>query len=232
LPPSTADPQGVTAYAPENLCIQQGDVVVFNTIGGWDGTPAGPFAMGTPLQIFSRIPAAVVSEFTGADSTNNGAILTGTPVAGRELLLRATVGTGPDGTGLCPGGGGTPAPPPPPPPPPPPAAGRVQKATIPSQRLTVSRLGKLRVGLFCRSGPSRCVGSLRVMTRGATPKSLGSTPFSIASAKTAHATVQLNRRGRALLTAGGGRLAAKLVAQTRPGGASRRSTLLATLRRR
>jgi hypothetical protein len=234
LPPSTAPASGITEYLPENLCVQQGDVVAFNTVGGFGAL----FPMGTPLQIFSRIPTAVVSEFTSADQTNNGAILRGTPVAGRELLMQATVGTQGDGTGLCPGGGTTPppagtTPPPPPPPPPPPAtSAKVQKATIPTQRVTVSKAGRLKVGLFCRSGPSRCSGTLRVMTRGTKAKSLGSTTFAIASGKTAHPTVRLNSRGRALLKAGSGRLAVKLVAETKPGGASRRSTLLTTLRRR
>jgi hypothetical protein len=121
-------------------------------------------------------------------------------------------------------------PPPPPPPPPPPQP--VQRATLGQQRVTVSKTGKLVVSLFCRTGPSRCYGTVRVNSRARTPTSLGSGAFSIAAGKTGHATVQLNAIGRKRFNAGGGRLPVNLVAQTRPGGPPRRSTLAVTLHRR
>ena len=118
-PPRTADPQGITSYTPENFCVDAGDVLAFNTNGGWDGIPdrSGPFPDGTPFQVFSAVSGAVVSDFTGHNMTGNGAILTPTPRADRELLLQLTLATGPDATPLCPGGTlgvGTPPPPPPP----------------------------------------------------------------------------------------------------------------------
>lgn len=234
LPPSTADPQGITQYLPENLCARAGDVLIFNTVGGHD--PAGgPFVEGTPLQIFSRVPNAVASGFMAPNMTNNGNVLTQdtSRTAGLELLMQMTLGTGPDGTGLCPGGtrGGTPATPPPPPgtTPRPPA---VQRARIGTQRVTVSRRGTLGVSLYCSAGPSRCIGSVRVLTRGARPVSLGSARFDIAARRTGRATIALNATGRRRFARSRGRLAVKLVADTRPGGASRRSTYLVTLRRR
>ncbi|MEA2221228.1 MAG: hypothetical protein QOJ35_3854 [Solirubrobacteraceae bacterium] len=118
VPPITADPEGITAYAPENFCVDPGDVIAFNTNGGWDGIVGGtgPYANGTPLQLFSNVPGAVISEFTGHNMTNNGAILTPTTQASHELLMQATLATGPDATPLCPGGtSGVPPPPPPPP---------------------------------------------------------------------------------------------------------------------
>jgi hypothetical protein len=239
LPPNGTDPQTVTEYVPVNLCVYQGDVVEFNTIGGWDGLPAGgPYPNGTPLQIFSRIPNGVVSEYTKDNGTNNGAIVTPTPGAGRELLMQVTVGTSADATGLCPGGGPPPPPPPGPPPPPPgpppppPPPPPVQRATLGTQRVTVSKTGKFVVSLFCRSGPSRCYGTVRAQSRARTPTSLGFGTFSIAAGSTGRSTAQLNKIGRKRFKAGGGRLPVNLVAETRPGGPGRRSKLAVTLRRR
>ena len=236
LPQAGADPQVVTTYEPENLCVRQGDIVIFNTVGGWDAG-SGLYPNGTPLQIFSRVPNAVLSGFTAADKTNNGDILTTTPLPDAELLMQATVGSGPDGTGLCPGGTAGLAGPgatPPPPPPPPPAAATVQKATLPAaQRVTVSSKGTLGVSLFCRTGPSRCAGTVRVKTRGTRPISLGLGTFDVASGRTGRASIRLNRTGRRrFFVFGRGRLRVTIAAETRPGGASRRATLAVTLRRR
>ncbi|MEA2220706.1 MAG: hypothetical protein QOJ35_3332 [Solirubrobacteraceae bacterium] len=233
LPEKGADPQTVTTFEPVNFCIATGDVLVFNTVGGWDGivNQTGPYPMGTPLQIFSRVAGASVSQFTGADQTNNGDVLTASPLAGHELLMQMTVGTGPDATPLCPGGtmgqanGGAPPPPPPPPPP--------QKATLPaSQKVTVSKAGKLSVSVFCLPGASACSGEVRIMSRGAKPRAIGLGSFNVGPKSTGHATVFLNKTGVRLLRGGRGRLSVSIVAETEPGGAPRQSTLRVTLRRR
>ena len=90
LPPLGADPQTVSEYVPENLCVYQGDAVVFSTVGGWDNSANGPYAGGTPLQIFSRVPNAVTSYYMKADATNNGDIVRFVPVAEHELLMQVT----------------------------------------------------------------------------------------------------------------------------------------------
>lgn len=235
LPERGADPQTISTYVPQDFCIDQGDVLVFNTVGGWDGVvnQSGPYPSGTPLQIFARVPGAVVSEFTGADMTNNGNILTASTARtqSHELLMQVTVGTGVDAVTHCPSGriasdgsivGTNSASP-----------VRIQKATLPAgQRVTVSRTGKLSISLFCLPGSSRCVGRVRVMSRGAAPRSLGSARFSIGAKRTGHASVLLNRTGRRLFAARRGRLGVRIVAETSPGGASRRSSLATTLRRR
>jgi hypothetical protein len=167
----------------------------------------------------------------GADQTNNGDVLTASPVSGHELLMQLTVGTGPDATPLCPGGtlgvpnGGAPPPPAPPPPP--------QKATLPaSQKVTVSKAGKLSVSVFCLPGASACSGEVRIMTRGAKPRAIGLGSFNIGPKSTGHATVFLSKTGVRLLRSGGGRLSVTIAAETEPGGAQRRSSLRVTLRRR
>ena len=109
LPGRGTPSQTISTFRPINFCIAKGDSVVFNTVGGWDGiaTGTGPYPNGTPLQIFSRATGSTVSEYMKADGTNNGAVITAKPATGRELLMRATVGTGKDGTALCKGGTGT-----------------------------------------------------------------------------------------------------------------------------
>lgn len=106
LPGRGTPSQRITSYRPINMCIAKGDSVVFNTVGGWDGIAnrTGPYPDGTPLQIFSRATGSTVSEYMKADGTNNGDVITAKPAAGRELLMRVTVGTGKDGTALCKGG--------------------------------------------------------------------------------------------------------------------------------
>jgi hypothetical protein len=240
--PKGTDPQTITSYEPINFCIETGELLVFNTVGGWDGIvdQSGPYPSGTPLQTFSRIPNSVVSEFEGAEQTNNGNVLTASTAktTGLELLMQMTLGTGPDATPLCPGGtmGVPPAGPPPPPPgppPPPPAPPAPQKATLPAkQRVTVSKIGKLSLSVFCLPGPARCVGAVRIRSKGATSKQIGSASFNVAAKTTGHATILLTKTGRKLFTSGRGKLAVSITADTNPGGASRRSTLATTLRRR
>jgi hypothetical protein len=242
LPTKGSDPQAITTFKPTNFCIDTGDVLVFNTVGGWDGVMnmSGPYPMGTPLQIFSSVPGAVVSEFEGANLTNNGNVLTANnrPGQGHELLMQMTVGTGDDATPLCPGGtkgvppasdtsnqAAKPAGPPPPP--------RVQKATLPAkQRVTVSRKGKLAVSVFCLPGAARCAGTVQVMSKGAGPKLLGTGRFDTAAKTSGRATIHLNTLGRRRFSSAHGRLGVRLVATTKPGGAEHTSSLSVTLRRR
>lgn len=111
LPGRGTPSQKITSYRPINFCVAKGDYVVFNTVGGWDGIPnrTGPYPDGTPLQIFANAPGSIVAEYTKANGTNNGNVITSKsgPGTGHELLMRMTVGTGKDGTGLCKGGTGT-----------------------------------------------------------------------------------------------------------------------------
>jgi hypothetical protein len=109
LPGKGTNPQTITTFRPVNFCIAKGDSLVLNTVGGWDGIAnrTGPFPDGTPLQIFSRVAGATVAEYTKAGGTNNGNVIHGTSTRGRELLMRLTVGTGKDATGLCKGGTGS-----------------------------------------------------------------------------------------------------------------------------
>jgi len=101
--PTAGDPQRVTTYRPENLCVAARQRIGFNTVGGWDGVPdrTGPYPDGTPLQIFGASPRASTGEYTAADGTNNGAVFEGRSRAGRELLMRLTLATGRDRSYEC-----------------------------------------------------------------------------------------------------------------------------------
>ena len=243
MPGRGTDPQAITTFEPINFCIETGEVLVFNTVGGWDGVVnrSGPYPDGTPLQIFSRVANARVSWFEGADLTNNGNVITAITddparpkrsTSGHELLMQMTLSTGVDATPLCPGGlKGVPPPPPPPPPPQPPAPPKVQKATLPDkQKVTVSKKGKLSVSVFCLPGAARCTGTVRITSKG---KQIGSGSFkSIAAKTTGHTTIFLTKTGRQRFTKGGGKLSVNIESETHPGGQSRRSALATTLRRR
>ena len=234
--PTTGDPQQITTYQPENLCVDKGDVVAFNTVGGWDGVAdqSGPYPGGTPLQLFSRVPGGSVSQFTGADKTNNGDVLRAddTRGAGQELLMQLTEGTASDAVFHCPGGLFNPykvatpvatrAPTPKAP----------QKVTIPRQRITVSRKGKLVVALFCQPGVTRCSGSVQLLSNHRTPKTLASQRYTIAAKSTGKVSLTLSPSARRMFKRSGQRLPVKVIAETAPGGAERIESAAVTLRNR
>lgn len=238
--PTLGDPQQVSTYHPENFCVAPGDVLAFNTVGGWDGivNQTGPYPGGTPLQIFSRVPGGSVAQFTGADKTNNDDSVRADHTRGRdhELLMQLTVGTAADAVFHCPGGlfnpykavaatpvpGGVAAVPKPKPP---------QKATIPRQRITVSRKGKLSVALFCQPGAAPCAGSVRLLSKHRRPKKLASRRYTIAAKSTGKVSLTLSPSARKLFKRSG-RLPVNVVAETSPGGAERIARAAFTLRKR
>jgi hypothetical protein len=236
--PRTGDPQQISSYQPENFCVDKGDVLAFNTVGGWDGiATGGPYPNGTPLLIFSGVPGGSVSQFSGADQTNNGDQVRANHSRGngQELLMQLTMGTAADSVFYCPGGlfnpykaapratgGGTTAPKP----------KAAQKATIPKQRITVSRKGKLSIALFCQPGVTRCSGSVQLLSRRRTPRKLASARYTIASKSTGKTSLTLSPSARRMFRHGGNRLDVNIVAETTPGGVTRISTAAATLIKR
>ena len=107
LPPKATDPQTITTYAPENFCIAAGDVLVFNTVGGWDGivTGTGPFPTARRCRS-SRASRRGRVGVLGAqrDGQRRRPQAEHAPGQGHELLMQLTLGTGPNATALCPGG--------------------------------------------------------------------------------------------------------------------------------
>lgn len=112
--PSSGDPNQVSSYAPQNLCVNQGDFLAFNDEGGFD---PNFYPQGVQFQVLANVPGSVTDSFSMHNGTGNGNDFTGMPMPGQELLMQWDLATGPDATPLCPGGtSGLPSPPPPPPP--------------------------------------------------------------------------------------------------------------------
>jgi hypothetical protein len=105
--PRTDDQNVVTTYAEPrlvNLCVNRGDVIALNTIGGSEFSPGGGVA-GSQLQVFSEVPGSTTRWYEKDGGTNNGATLPGsTELPSRELLMRTVVSSGPHSTDICPGG--------------------------------------------------------------------------------------------------------------------------------
>jgi hypothetical protein len=219
--------QTISTYEPENFCVAKGDVLAFNTVGGWDGIPAGgPYPRGTPLQIFAAAPGALVSQFNGADQTNNGDILTPDHVRGlgQELLMQLTLATGNDAAAPCPTGtaaaGAEPGQPavraqtaarP---------AGSAQATKILSQRATVTSKGSLKVALFCSpaSADRYCNGIVRVLSRERKPRVLAVRVYTIAAGKTRKAALRLSPAGRKLFAKANRRLRVRIQTVKHSGG--------------
>jgi len=231
-----ASSQTVTTYEPVNFCVTKGDALAFNTVGGWDGTTTGPYASGTPLQIFASAPGALVSQFNGADQTNNGAVFKPDLVRGRneELLMQLTLATGSDSSGLCPPdappGGAAP----------PPGSGSpggagspgtaAPRATITSKRVSLTRKGSLSVALFCKVGTgSSCAGTVSVLVSG---RVLATKSYAIGPANTRKVTLRLSSAGRRQFARAKQRLRVRIQTVTQPGGTAGTVTKAFTLRRR
>jgi hypothetical protein len=103
--PRTDDQQVVTTYNKlVNLCVNKGDIVDLNTIGGFEFRPDNSVA-GSQLQVFSDVPGSLVRWYEKDNGTNNGTTFPKfTESPDQELLMQTVVSTGPDATDFCPGG--------------------------------------------------------------------------------------------------------------------------------
>ncbi|HXD55742.1 MAG TPA: hypothetical protein VN618_13370 [Solirubrobacteraceae bacterium] len=113
----------VTGYAPGNFCVSQGDYVAFNDEGGFAAGEGGPppYPAGVPYQVIGRVPGASMDSFIRDSGTNNGTAISPSDRTnhdgfatneGEQLMLQATLATGPDASTSCPGGTKGAAPPP------------------------------------------------------------------------------------------------------------------------
>jgi hypothetical protein len=237
LPGLGADEQTVTRYSPENFCVSKGDVLAFNTVGGGDKTPDGPYANGTPLRIFASAPGALVSQFTAADKTNNGDTLKPDLARGegQELLMQLTLATGADANPLC----ATSAVPSSPPPSGGPAGSNApagpaaQQTRITSTRVTVTRKGSMSVSLYCSppSGGSACAGAVRVLPASGA-RAVASRGYTITAGKTAKVTLRLTAAGSRLFARSRRHLRVRIQTVTQPGAAANTVVKGFTLRAR
>ena len=244
--PTSGDPQQITTFVTKTrMCAFKGDFVAFNTVGGfdgvgdqrngYDGTPLSPYPMGTPLQIFAKVPGSITANYEKADGTNNGDTLRPSPLDGLELLMETTMGTGPDANQVCAGGSkGAPAPKPSPGPgggggtgESAPAPKAPQFARVVSSKISLNKKGQSAVTLYCGDGDaSGCSGTLQMVTRkGSQSVVIAKKGFSIARKGNGQLKLKLSKAGKKLFKKAGRKgLKVKLVAVTEPGGADHTSS--------
>lgn len=255
--PTSGDPNQVSVFKPENMCVSKGNFVALNTIGGWDGVanrdpangPTGPYPDGTPLQIFGSVPAATTQWFEAdgkwADQSTSGTPFTPRPgradkggtLAGEELLVQLVLGTGADSVFHCDGGTFNPYKGPEAPIAPKPGGGGappgVQKTTIPTQRVNVSRKGVAAMAVFCQPGAGQCSGKVTITAKkGRRTIVVASQAFrNLKQKSTGKLKLKLTKAGLKLWKAKGRKLPVTITAVTGPGGSAYTSTFKVTMRK-
>ncbi len=206
----------ISSYDPINLCVAQGDYVSFNEEGGFVAAQNGPppYPAGVPYMVIGGVPGATMDSFIRNNGVGNGATFSPTDTtnhdgfasnANEELMLQATLATGPDATPICPGGTkGLP----------PPGSVRVSHRhvfptlTIPTPQLDGMNIrGVVQIAVYCHSATS-CTGTLTLHSKprhGSHSIWLGSARFVVGAHSTGKAHVRLSRLARQMVrnTSGG-----------------------------
>jgi hypothetical protein len=172
----------VTTYEPINLCVSAGDYVSFNDNGGY---VENVYRSGVPYQVLGSVNGSTMDSFLRNNGTANGAILSSSDLSAHdgfatnnneELMLRVTLGTGPDATHICPGGThGLP-------PLLPPIGIRPQTDGVDHGRI-------VSVAVYCRLTPE-CKGVATLTAMGRHLK-YGHSPFSVQGKKTTHVPIRV-----------------------------------------
>lgn len=185
----------VTTYQPTNFCVKGGDYVDFSDEGGFD---PNYYSAGVPYQVIGSVPGSTMDSFIGNNQTNNGSTLSPSTTgatsgfatnAGEELLLQATLGSGPDATPLCSGGtagqspsanpGGNPG-----------GGQPTPAAAVSLHRQTdgINRQRRVKVAMYCAQ-TDPCVGSVG-LSRGST--SLGQASMNVPGRQTSHVPLRVS----------------------------------------
>jgi hypothetical protein len=196
----------VTTFVPTNFCVSQGDYVDFNDEGGFVPSSAGapPYPSGVPYLVIGSVAGSTMGSFIRNNGVGNGAMFSPSDVTSHdgfafnhneELLLQATLATGPDATPLCPGGtqgaqgssGGAP--------------GRSLPAVrVGRQTVGVNRSRIASVAIYCRP-PAGCRGVMTLNALGVGARAgsrakragvYGSTTFNLTGNKTGHVPIRVN----------------------------------------
>ena len=210
------------------MCINKGQYVDFNYIGGWDGDMSDP--RGTQYQIWKSDNASQLYWFERDNGTNNGTVFTpnyqvngftgqvttSNPQNGRpyprELMMQVVVGTGFNATKLCEGG----------------LKGyEYSGVDVIKQRFTVYDDGVAGARIACSSGRGYCDGTLKLELDGVT---LGQAPFKIDRSITTNIDIPLTSDG-ARLVARRGTVDVNVIADSRDDiGQQRQTRGVATLK--
>jgi hypothetical protein len=206
----------VSSYEPINLCVAQGDYVDFNEEGGFVAAQNGlpPYPAGVPYMVIGGVTGATMDSFIRNNGAGNGATFSPSDTTshdgfasntGEELMLQATLATGPDATPICPGGTkGVPAP----------GSSRATHRhvfptlTIPTPQLDGMNIrGVVQVAIYCHSA-SDCTGTITLRSKprhGSRPVWLGAARFTVGAHRTGKARVHLSALARRMVrnTTGG-----------------------------
>jgi hypothetical protein len=172
----------VTTYEPAGLCVNQGDYVDFNDEGGY---VENVYRAGVPYRVLGSVQGAIADSFIRGGGTGNGATMApsyNAPMEGfaynenEELMMRVTLGTGPDARYVCPGGSKD-APPVLPP------------IDIHPQTDGINHERIVAVAIYCRLTPT-CSGVAK-LTVGGKLVSTRDVPFSVAGDTTSHMAIRL-----------------------------------------
>ncbi len=206
----------VSTYRPTNFCVSQGDYVDFNDEGGFVPSPGlPPYPSGVPYMVIGSVAGATMDSFIRNGGVGNGTTFSPGDTtyhdgfasnANEELLLQATLATGPDATPLCPGGtqGVRPAGP---------LGSRRRtgpRITLPGPQLDgMNSHGVVRVAIYCHASSGACSGLLTLSSK-ATPHSppvrLGVAAFSVPALHTGRISVHLGSRAQRLVSKTRGRI--------------------------
>ncbi|HMH47013.1 MAG TPA: hypothetical protein VK538_04795 [Solirubrobacteraceae bacterium] len=199
----------ITTYVPVNLCVSAGDYVAFNDSGGY---VPNIYRSGVPYQVLGAVTGATTDSFIKDQGTGNGATLSPAVTSANdgfavnrnvELMMRVTLGTGPDATHICPGGKhGLPL--------------ALAPIHLSPQTDGVNHSRVTAVAIFCRpANGCQGVATLTPTGRQASKSSWGRTAFALPGRGTAHVPIRVARGVIKLLRrqrAAGVRMALSVVA--------------------
>ncbi len=215
-------PDGTDGKGGSRLCIQKGDYIALATSGGYggpmNGYPEGSYPDGAQFQMFASVAGSAANVFLSGKGQGNGdgTTFTGPRGDGAQLLLQATIGTGPDARYTCQTpeeqhGGTTPGPGTP-------AVGKVTIRHSGTPRIHKSRV---KIAVACGSeGP--CDGTLTLTNR---RRKYGSAKLALAAGATAKVSIKLNKAAKRQLKKGRGKVTVKASAKTGDGTVSARFTI-------
>jgi hypothetical protein len=99
--PTTGDPNQISTFNPENLCVETGDFLALSTEGGFDSTY---YPGGVPFRILGKVAGSSIAYFSQHGGVMNGAQFSGQARSDTELLMQWDLATGNKATALCKGG--------------------------------------------------------------------------------------------------------------------------------
>jgi hypothetical protein len=169
----------ITTYEPHNLCVRDGDYVGFNEDGGY---VENVYRSGVPYQVMGAVRGSKMDSFIRNNGTGNGAPFSPMDTSAmdgfasnrnEELMLRVTLGTGPNAVHSCAGG----------------RAGLLAPIRVSPQTDGVNQARYVAVALFCRVSPCKGVATLST-DRGHT--TFGRSGFNLVAGTTTHLPIHVN----------------------------------------